>query len=58
MLGHDMHAVLMPIALDVQPVGIAAAAAVAHAVGCGAVLQGGVELGHVIGSGVSVNSQS
>ncbi|MOA36288.1 hypothetical protein D3C78_1578020 [compost metagenome] len=48
MLGHDMHAVFMPIALDVQPVGIAAAAAVAHAIGRGGVLQGGIELGHVV----------
>ncbi len=31
-LGHDMHAVLMPVALDVQPVGVAAAAAVANAI--------------------------
>ncbi|MNF95557.1 hypothetical protein D3C84_783180 [compost metagenome] len=49
-LGHDMHAVLMPEALDVQPVGVAAAAAVTHAFRRGAVLQGGVERGHVLSS--------
>jgi hypothetical protein len=34
-----MHAILMPMALDVQPVGIAAAATETNAFGRGGVLQ-------------------
>jgi hypothetical protein len=50
-----MHAVLMPDALDVKPVRIAAAAAVTNAFRCGGVLQGGVEPGHTVVILKSVN---
>ncbi|MNN82894.1 hypothetical protein D3C81_1998820 [compost metagenome] len=45
-LGHHVHTILMPAALDVQAMGVAAAAAITNALGGGGVLQGGVEHGH------------
>ncbi|MNY75540.1 hypothetical protein D3C86_2148420 [compost metagenome] len=49
MLGHDVHTVFMPGALDVQPVRVAAAAAKTNALRRSGVLQGGVKRGHAVG---------
>ncbi|MNI83326.1 hypothetical protein D3C73_1401170 [compost metagenome] len=45
-LGDDMHAVVMPVTLDLQSVRVAATAAITNAIRRCAVLQGGVDAGH------------